>query len=122
MYSSNAVRYLALHVIRLDNSSFFLSSRLELDLSYRLIVYFMVDISRSSIKRQYICNTNDTKHYIGMTSSTLKERYRNLICVGTKQTNFEIMVKDKEETWACGRSNSMHFFLCLAYLPEIYFC
>ena len=24
-------------------------------------------------------NTNDTKHYIGMTSSTFKERYRNHI-------------------------------------------
>ena len=25
------------------------------------------------------CNTNDTKHYIGMTSNTFKERYRNHI-------------------------------------------
>ena len=28
----------------------------------------------------------------------------------------------KEETWGCCHQNSMHSFLCLGFLPEIYFC
>ena len=41
------------------------------------------------------------------------------------QTNFGNMRASfmlKDETWACGCSNSMHSFLCLGCLPEIYFC
>ena len=28
----------------------------------------------------------------------------------------------KEETWGCCHLNSMHSFLCLGFLPGIYFC
>ena len=41
------------------------------------------------------------------------------------QTNFENIRPSfmlKEETWARGCLNSMHSFLCLGFLPKIYFC
>ena len=34
-------------------------------------------------------NTQDTKHYIGMTSNTSKERYRNMTALKAKQNRFQ---------------------------------